>query len=631
MTKAKSLLKKYWSYDAFREGQEEIIDKIIQGKDVLALMPTGGGKSICYQIPGLLKSGKTLVISPLIALIEDQVNQLKSKNIAVVNLSEATNENDLLRIIDNIQYGSIKFIFASPEKLKNSIIQNRLSDLNIELIVLDEAHCISEWGHDFRPAYRKLDSLRKLIPEANILALTATATKKVCKDICQVLDFKEIHFYKSSFDRKNLIYTCFKTFNKRHHVIRLIQRNKTGLNIIYVGSRKKSEALKSFLVDQGISAEAFHGGLSKDEKKSRLDQWMKDKIDVMVATNAFGMGIDKANVTNVIHYDIPNSIENYVQEAGRAGRNGKSATATLLYNPDGIQKYFDRYITQQLNLKDIKQVFSKLNQFFKISYGEGSENSYSFQLSEFCNRYEFKKFKTFQALKSLDAAEIIKVSQNFTPLCEIQLTITPQHYDASFGRHKDLMPIGNYLMRNYGGIYEENQKINLYTVASKLKMNSKTLINRLEKMQALSLISFQEFKHDMTIQFLVPREDERTVNQRSKKINETLELKVKKAKDMHAYVTAENRCRKQMLLAYFGEKKKNNCGKCDFCISLDPLEVENCELEILQILAEKETELEEISLRSSFSHAITMQAMQNLVNAEKIRRNKLQTFYLSKR
>lgn len=631
MTEAKSLLKKYWSYDSFREGQEEIIDKVIQGKDVLALMPTGGGKSICYQIPGLMHSGKTLVISPLIALIEDQVNQLKSKNIAVANLSEARNESDLLRILDNIQHGKVKFIFASPEKLKNNIIHNRLSDLSIELIVLDEAHCISEWGHDFRPAYRKLDSLRNSIPKANILALTATATKKVCKDICQVLDFKEIHFYKSSFDRKNLIYTCFKTFNKRHHLIRLISRNQSGLNIVYVGSRKKSEALKSFFIEQSISAEAFHGGLPKDEKKSRLDRWMKDEIDIMVATNAFGMGIDKTNVTQVIHYDIPNSIENYVQESGRAGRNGENAKATLLYSPEDINKYYQRHVLQQLSLKDMKQVFSKLNQFFKISYGEGSENTYSFQLSEFCNRYEFKKFKTFQALKSLDAAEIIKLSENYTPLCEIQFTISPQNYDVSFGRHKDLLPIGNYLMRNYGGIYEEGQKINLNTVASKLKMNSRILTNRLEKMQALSLISFQEFKHDMTIRFLLPREDERTINQRSKKINEVLKLKVKKAKDMLSYVSNENRCRKEMLLAYFGEKKNSNCGKCDFCTSINRLDVKNCELRILQILAEKEMKLEEISLKSSYSHGITMQAIQNLVNSEKIKRNKLQTFYLSKR
>ncbi|MGB0778239.1 MAG: RecQ family ATP-dependent DNA helicase [Flavobacteriaceae bacterium] len=627
MGQALDLLKRYWNFDSFRNGQQEIIDSILRGNDVLALLPTGGGKSMCYQIPGLIFSGKTLVISPLLALIEDQINQLNKREIPAISLSQGGNEADLLRILDNIQYGNYKFIFSSPEKLLNPIVYSRIKELNLSLIVFDEAHCISEWGHDFRPAYRKIGQLKSLFPKTPVLALTATATDKVVSDISKTLEIESAKLFKNSFDRKNLVYTALETFNKKHHLLRLLQKDKLGSQIIYVNSRKKSEELKDYLINSGMVAASFHGGMPRVQKQELLDSWIKGRVNIMVATNAFGMGIDKDDVNRVIHFDVPFSVENYVQEAGRAGRQGQESESIILFNQDNLDKFYAKNIINAVDINFIKFVYDKLNQFFNISIGELIESELSLELKTFSQRYKLSSYKTFQALKLLEAVGLMELKERFQQKISIQFRINPYQFDSSFEKHKDLKPIAEFLIRNNGAIYDQIIDIPLDYISKGIKLSIRDVLVRLEKMQALSLVDFQLIKADLTVRILEPREGNKTINRYAKSLEKIILHKKQKSKDIWSYLTHKDRCRKLMILSYFQETKHSPCGQCDNCLRGKKIDLTEFKQLIVSFLEQNENQsIEMINMNLKIETEVLINCMNELLEENVITQDKLFNF-----
>jgi ATP-dependent DNA helicase RecQ len=387
------IIEKYWGFTSFRVPQKEIITCILENKDAIALLPTGGGKSLCFQIPALAQQGVCIVISPLIALMQDQVANLKKRDIKAVTILSGSNQNEIITLFDQIKFGKVKFLYISPERLQSPLIQQKIKELNVCLVAIDEAHCISEWGHDFRPSYRNIKILKEILPSITFIALTATANKKVLADIASNLALSNHQTFKKSFFRENLAYQIFKIEDKLGRMLQIFTKTKMPA-IVYVNSRKKTEELANFLNANKFKSTFYHAGLSVQQKQTAFDDWMTEKKPIIVATNAFGMGIDKPNVGLVIHYNLPSSTENYVQETGRAGRNEKKSFGVLLYNENDI--YLQQQQTENSipTILEVKEVHKKLYQFFRIANGELLDETFSFNFLEFCKKYNFQVLKT---------------------------------------------------------------------------------------------------------------------------------------------------------------------------------------------------------------------------------------------
>jgi ATP-dependent DNA helicase RecQ len=406
MTEALQLLKKYWNHDYFRGLQAEIIENVLAQKDTFAQLPTGGGKSICYQIPALAQDGLTLVISPLVSLIKDQVENLQQKGIKAIGLTGGISSDEVSNLLDNCQYGNYKLLYLSPERLQSDWILDRLKNLSINLIAVDEAHCISQWGNDFRPAYLKITNLKEHFPKTPILALTASATPRVKLDILKILKIEDAVIFEKSFDRDNIAYMVFDVEDKLYRMVQILQKNPEP-SIVYVRNRKSCLEISRQLQQSGISATYYHGGLSSSEKNKNMTLWTSEKVQVIVATNAFGMGIDKGNVKTVIHIQLPDSMESYYQEAGRCGRNGQKAFAILLNSPSDYRHAEGQFLAVLPDKEFLTKVYKKLNSYFKIGYGEGINESFMFNLNEFCAQYQFPVLKTFNAIQFLDRQGIM--------------------------------------------------------------------------------------------------------------------------------------------------------------------------------------------------------------------------------
>ena len=412
MISAKEILQEYWGFSSFREPQEAIINTVLQNKDTITLLPTGGGKSICFQVPALIKEGVCIVISPLIALMQDQVESLQKRNIKATTIKSGSSQNEIITLFDNIKFGNFKFLYISPERLQSTFIQQKIKELNISFVAIDEAHCISEWGHDFRPSYRNIKIVRELIPNLNFIALTATANKRVLEDISKNLELEEPSVFKKSFERENLAYQIFSVEDKLLRLEQIFTKTKTPA-IVYVNSRKKTVEIANFLNSKKFKSSFYHGGLSSKEKQNSFENWMTEKTPIMISTNAFGMGIDKSNVGIVVHYDLPLSIENYIQESGRAGRNNKKSFAVLLKNENDISVYKKQIEKSLPSILEIKEVHRKLYQYFRISNGEITENHYAFNILEFSKTYDFSVLKVDAILKILSNNGIIELTNTY--------------------------------------------------------------------------------------------------------------------------------------------------------------------------------------------------------------------------
>lgn len=560
----KTILKTFWGYEAFRGSQEAIITAVLAKKEVLALLPTGGGKSLCYQVPALALKGICIVVSPLVALIQDQVCQLQARGIKAMALTGGISLERLTELLDNGVYGNYKFLYLSPERLQQPLVQQRIRQMAVNLIAIDEAHCISQWGPDFRPAYLHCALLRELAPKAPVLALTATATPRVVDDIIANLELHPPCVFKDSFARTNIAFKVQQTEDKSYQLKKYLNK-ALGSAIVYLRSRKGCQRLAAFLNQQGCTAAYFHGGMPRAEKETKLTLWLQGKVAVMVATNAFGMGVDKPDVRLVVHYQIPDSLESYFQEAGRAGRDGKLATAMVLLGPGDEVQAQQQFVSALPDVVFVKQLYLQLNTYFQLPYGELPTGTFALPFSAFCARYGFPVTKAYNALRLLDRHSVISLSENATKKTTLQVTAPRQQIFDYLDKNRKTAPALQTLLRTYGGITEYETKIDLYRLSRKTGKSESALTQMLEQCERDGVVTYHQASSDLEVTFLQAREDERTINSFARKIEELNAVKQEHMRTMLDYIRNTKRCRSVFLLRYFGEATPKKCGTCDIC------------------------------------------------------------------
>ena len=596
--KAIDILIKYWGHSQFRLKQEEIIQQVLKKKDTLALLPTGGGKSICYQIPALMQEGICLVISPLIALMNDQINHLQSKNVKSVAITSNMHYTEIETVLTNCIYGNVKFLYLSPERLANDLVKNRIKEMNINLIAVDEAHCISEWGHDFRPSYRHISKVRRIAPRAPILAVTATATNDTIKDIQRNLLFKENNLIKSSFKRANLSYIVDQDRDKNTKLLKLLNKIKSSA-IIYVGTRKRTKELTKLLIENNFTASYYHGGLTLSERHKIQDSWTKNHTRIIVATNAFGMGINKKDVKLVVHMDLPSSIEAYFQETGRAGRDGQVAYAFLLANSYDIKKQKNILNQRYPSVKEILEVYQNIANYLQIAVGEFPKEPIPFDIVDFSNRYKTNILKIYNTLLYLEKEDIIKLSDGIKSPSKVKITISSSDLYKFQITNKFYDPFIKSLLRLHNNIYNYSVVVNEQQMANQLNISTKNIKKILLKLQKLEILEYQEKNNLSQLTFLQHRHDVKTL-QISKQIwQKRKDYENKKLSDIQKYLTKKNSCRSQLLLQYFGEMTINKCGVCDLCTKEKINTIQNDNFQeissaIKHILTDTEMNLEEI-------------------------------------
>ncbi|MBO4530038.1 MAG: RecQ family ATP-dependent DNA helicase [Paludibacteraceae bacterium] len=582
-----SVLQKYWGYSSFRPLQEDIIDAAYRGLDVLGLMPTGGGKSITFQVPALCKEGTCLVITPLIALMKDQVDNLRDKGIRALTVYSGMSHNEILQAYDNCILGDYKFLYISPERLATELFLEKVRRMNVSMLVVDESHCISQWGYDFRPSYLKIAEIRSLLPpDVPVLALTATATPEVVEDIQNQLKFRQHLVYKKSFARKNIAYVVRKTDDKVGQMLHILN-SVPGTSIVYVRNRKKTKEVADLLRNEGFSADHFHAGLSQESKDKKQEAWKSGECRVIVATNAFGMGIDKPDVRTVIHLDLPDTLEAYFQEAGRAGRDEKKAYAILLYNNSDISKLKKRVSDNFPERDFIVQVYRKLSCYFEIGVDEGAGFMHSFSLMDFCTVFKLPMLQTFSALKILQQAGYVELTDEINQQSKVMFVMTKEElYHQSLDYDPKLDEIINLLLRSYTGLFAEYALIDEVMMSHRLELTRDELYHKLSALSKLGIISYIPGKKSPYIIYSRRRVDDKYVKIGRDVYETRLERFQERIQKVIAYVMDEEHCRSRMLLQYFGEMKSSNCGMCDYCLAKKDEGVSNHEYERLRELVQ---------------------------------------------
>jgi ATP-dependent DNA helicase RecQ len=560
----REILKQYWNHDDFRPMQAEIINSVLDGRDTLALLPTGGGKSVCFQVPAMVKDGICIVVSPLIALMKDQVENLKDKGIEAISIVSGMGKREVDIALDNCVYGTVKFLYLSPERLLSDLVRERIKYMNVNLFAVDEAHCISQWGYDFRPSYLRIADLRELHPTVPVLALTATATAEVRGDIQEKLLFNNGIVYQQSFARRNISYVVQNTENKSRKLIDIAEGIK-GTGIVYVRSRKETFEVAKFFNENNIKADYYHAGLSTDERAEKQHAWKNNRTRIIVATNAFGMGIDKPDVRFVIHKDMPDSLEAYYQEAGRAGRDEQKAYAILLYN------YTDRLMQQkrfELNfptIQEIKQTYHHLANYCQIAYETGEGASFELDLGDFCARFKLDAIKTLNALKFLEQDEYLAFNESvFLPSRFRFEVLNEELYNFQI-QNPGWDPFIKTLLRSYGGSFENYVRLKEFDLARRTNMNTQQVVDGLKQLQDFNLLSYIQQTDKPQITWLKPRQHASQLYINKVYIAQRKETYRKKMEAVFAYAE-HKRCRSQMLLAYFDEPNAAKCGICDICL-----------------------------------------------------------------
>ncbi len=558
------ILKHYWNHDSFRPLQEEIIQSVLIGRDTLALLPTGGGKSICFQVPALAKEGICIVVSPLIALMKDQVENLKAKGIDAVSIITGMSKREVDIALDNCVYGQVKFLYLSPERLLSELVRERISYMNVNLIAVDEAHCISQWGYDFRPPYLHIADLSELHPNVPVLALTATATAEVRDDIQQKLLFKQSNVYQQSFERKNISYVVQHEENKLRKLLD-IARGVKGSGIVYVRSRKETAEIAKFYDEHGFKADFYHAGLTMEQRSLKQEDWKNNRTRIIVATNAFGMGIDKPDVRFVIHKDMPESLEAYYQEAGRAGRDEQKAYAVLLYNHTDRIKNEKKLLTNFPSVNEIKLVYHHLGGYFQLAYGTGEGVSFDLDLGDFCSRFKLDPAKTINALKFLEQDDYLSFNESVFLPSRFRFEISNEKLYNFQIQNSSWDPFIKTLLRSYGGSFENYVRLREYDLARRSNLSVQQVIEGLKQLQELGILNYLQQTDQPQVTYLRPRlqNNELVVNKRY--IEERKATYQKKMEAVFAYAE-HKKCRSQMLLAYFDETNIDKCGICDVCL-----------------------------------------------------------------
>ena len=590
----KSLLKKYWGYDDFRGIQREIIESIGSGHDTLGLMPTGGGKSVTFQVPALAMEGVCIVITPLIALMKDQVHHLRQRGIMAAAIYSGMQRDDIIRILENCILGNTKLLYISPERLGSELFQTKLRHMQVSFITVDEAHCISQWGYDFRPSYLQIADIRRICPDVPVLALTATATPRVVEDICEKLRSQEsgaksqetFNVFRMSFERNNLAYLVRHAMDKRTELIQLLDGEK-GSAIVYVRSRRHAREVAELLLDAGLSATYYHAGLEHTEKDRRQRDWQHDRVRIMVATNAFGMGIDKADVRIVVHYDLPDSIEAYFQEAGRAGRDGQSARAILLYN-DADEPKLRKRVSDTFPEKDyIRKVYDHLAYYYQIATGDGYGVSREFNIDDFCHKFNHFPIRVHAALQILQRAGYIEYTEEQDNQARVKFLVTRDDLYRLRGENPDEEKVIIALLRNYGGLFADYGFIDESLIAHQCDIKPNEVYDILMELSQKHVIHFIPRKQIPYIRYMQRREDSEHIQLPPAVYEERKIQYQERIEAMLHYAKSNDKCRSRQLLEYFGEQDTKDCGQCDVCLSTNKTDSTQAQQQILSLLSDR--------------------------------------------
>ncbi len=562
----RKILKDYWGYDNFRGIQEDIIRSIGSGRDTLGLMPTGGGKSITFQIPAMAKDGLCIVITPLIALMKDQVRNLRDRGIKAIAIYSGMTREEIIIALENCIFGNYKFLYISPERLDTEIFRIKLRSMKVSMITVDESHCISQWGYDFRPAYLKISEIRNLLPGVPVLALTATATPEVVKDIQQRLAFKEENVFRMSFERKNLAYIVRKTESKQEELLHIL-KHVDGSAIVYAHNRKRTKEYAQLLNENGITATFYHAGLNNETKDQRQKSWVKGETRVMVATNAFGMGIDKPDVRLVVHVDIPDSPEAYFQEAGRGGRDGKKAYAVLLYARSD-KATLKKRITDTFPEKDyIRTVYEHLNYYYQMAMGDGLGCTREFNIDEFCRNFKHFPIQVDSALKILTRAGYLEYTDEQDNNSRLMFTLTKEELYRIHETSPETEKLINIILRSYTGVFTEYAYINEETLSLRTGMTRQQVYDTLISLTRRRILHYIPGKKTPYIIYTRERQEADRLIFTKEVYEDRKESFIRRIEAMTEYAETEDKCRSRMLLLYFGEKNEHNCGQCDVCLS----------------------------------------------------------------
>lgn len=580
METARQILTRYWGYTSFRPLQEEIIRSVLDQKDTLALLPTGGGKSVCFQVPAMMSDGICIVISPLIALMKDQVENLRKKGIKALAIVSGMNRHEVDVAFDNCTFGNYKFLYLSPERLSGDYTRMRIERMNVNLIAVDEAHCISHWGYDFRPPYLEIARIRELHPDVPVLALTATATTEVITDIQQKLGFKQENVFRRSFERKNLSYIVLYHEDKIAKMLDVIHK-VNGSAIVYVRSRKATKETAQLLQQNGITADFYHAGLTANERNQKQQRWLNGEVRIIVATNAFGMGIDKPDVRLVIHLDMPDSIEAYFQEAGRAGRDGKQSYAILFFGEEEIKTAEKRYRLSFPPPDTVKNIYHAIGNYLHVPLHTGKGVSYDFDLNEFAAQYQVDPLVAYHSIKVLEMDGYLSLSESVNLPSRILFTVNNEQLYRFQIQHPTLDYLIKVMLRSYTGLFDEFVKINEKEIAKRANTDVATVINNLEFLERSGIVEYSKQTDKPQLTFIAERHDKGELRISKESLQNRQERYLKRQQSIIQYASTLFRCRSVMLLQYFGEKITSRCGTCDYCRSRNKLGVSDEQFDLI--------------------------------------------------
>ncbi len=617
MDKSREIVKKYWGFDRFRPMQEEIVDTVIYGHDTLALLPTGGGKSLCFQVPGIAREGITLVISPLIALMQDQVSNLQSKGIRAKSIISGMSHREIDITLDNARFGGLDFLYTSPERIQSKLFLERFKGMNVGLIVVDEAHCISEWGHDFRPAFKEIYKLREIHPDVPIIALTATATDKVRADILKQLQLKSPKIFEASFERSNLSYETQESENKLVAIVKYCRSHENSSGIVYCQTRKSVKDVARVLHANTISVGVYHGGMTKEDRERMLKDWLNDKIKVMVSTNAFGMGIDKPDVRFVLHYEFPPTLEAYFQEAGRAGRDGKESRAIVFWEKQDLTVLQERIKQQFPNIETIKTTYRAVCNFLKIAIGSGKDESYPFEIAKLCSTFQLNPSQVYNSLKILEMNNDLVFSESVFHPTKVKYAIGNKELYNFQIQHSKFLGLTTLLSRSYAGIFEQYFEIHEKEFCTRLAINGMELENQLKQLEKYGVldISWKSSLPTVTLTHERLPDDYLSISAEVYAYRkQNAEQKLEKALQF----IEQPICRSIQLLNYFGQES-TPCGKCDVCKNNSTTPYKTNELkEILLLHLINMQTLEDCIAKTNASSQQTKIALKELILEEKI-------------
>ena len=618
------ILKQYWGYDAFRPLQEEIVESVASGRDTLGLMPTGGGKSLTFQVPAMAMNGMCLVVTPLVALMKDQVENLHRRNIRAAAVYTGMTHAEILQTLDNAVFEAYKFIYVSPERLASDVFLTKLRQMNISLLAVDEAHCISQWGYDFRPSYLKIAEIREFLPDVPVLALTATATPDVVDDIQEKLHFPQKNVFQKSFRRKNLAYVVRNTEKKEETLLNILEK-VPGTSVVYVRNRKKTKEIAEFLTANGVGAEHFHAGLNHKTKDERQRRWKSGETRVIVCTNAFGMGIDKPDVRTVIHMDLPDTLEAYFQEAGRAGRDEQKAYAVLLYNKTDETKLKKRIADNFPPKETVRAVYEALGNYLQLAVGAGLGESYAFDISDFCGKFHFPILVAYSCIKILQQAGYVELTDEEDSASLVWFCV----------KKDDLYRVKNsveqeklihILLRSYTGLFTDFRAIHEETLCTRLGWTQDKLYQTMISLSNEKIIKYVPRKKTPFLTFIQRREEASKLFLTKEIYDRPKEKYISRITAVLNYANEENICRNKLLLSYFGEKNADACGVCDVCLKKKEMEISEEEFhgihqKILELLKEQPLYLYEITKKISLKEIKIIQVLRFMQDNNEVQIN----------